>query len=296
MRIRTAALPPRRLARGFSLVELAVVMAIVGLMLGGLMYTLSAQTEQRNFEETRRRLDQARELVLASAIVKGRLPCPARYTSSASHSQGLESFCTAAATSSTSTCAGSETTTEQAHGTCSEHFSGYLPAASIGYAQTDASGFAVDAWGNRIRYVVTRTNTNCSGTSLPPNSYTTMYTSKTYLQTYGISCQPNDLLVCKSGTGITGTDCGTAANQIMATSLVVAIVYSTGKNFATAPDATSATAAGRTDEAANLNGDRVFVFHTPNPSGATGGEFDDQFTWITVGELYGRMVAAGVLP
>jgi prepilin-type N-terminal cleavage/methylation domain-containing protein len=282
---------PGRRARGFSLVELAVVMTIVAFLLGGLLYTLSAQTEQRNFEETRRRLDQARDLILSSAIVKGRLPCPARFTSSASHSGGLESFCTAAAGSSTSTCAGSETTTEQTHGTCSNHFDGYLPAATIGYLQTDASGFAVDAWGNRIRYMVARTNTNCSGSTLPPNGYTTMFTSKTYLQTYGISCQPDDLLVCKSANlppAITATTCGGAANQIMAQSLVVAIIFSTGKN--------STTGGTGADEAANLNGDRVFVYHTPTPSTAANGEFDDQFTWITVGELYGRMVSAGVLP
>ncbi len=50
------------------------------------------------------------------------------------------------------------------------------------------------------------------------------------------------------------------------------------------------------DEAANLNGDPVFVFHPPTPSDFANGEFDDQFTWITVGELYGRMIAAGTLP
>jgi prepilin-type N-terminal cleavage/methylation domain-containing protein len=288
--------PLRTRSRGFSLVELAVVMAIVALLLGSLMYTLSAQTEQRNFEETRRRLEQARELVLAFAIVKGRLPCPARYTSDASNSQGLESFCTAAATSSTSTCAGTETTAEQTHGTCSNHFDGYLPAVSIGYAQSDSSGFAIDAWGNRIRYAVTRTNTNCSGATTPPNSWTTMYTSKSYLKNYGISCQPNDLLICKSASGISGTDCGTASNQLMATGLVVGAVFSTAKNGATAPTAAAATAAGRTDESANLNGDRVFVYHTLAPSTATNGEFDDQFTWITVGELYGKLIASGVLP
>src|SRR5713226_3898267 len=73
----------RSLAIGFTLVELAVVLAIVGLLLGSLMYTLSAQTEQRNFEETRRRLEQARELVLSFAIVNGRLPCPARSAATA---------------------------------------------------------------------------------------------------------------------------------------------------------------------------------------------------------------------
>lgn len=283
---------PRRLRRtdGFTLVELAVVLTIVAFLLASLMYTLSAQQDYRNLDETRRRLDTARELLLSFAITNGRLPCPARYANAASHSGGLESFCTAAATSSTSTCAGTETTTYQTHGTCSNHFDGYLPAASLGFTQTDPSGFAIDAWGNRIRYAVTRTNTNCSGATTPANSWTTMFTSKTYLQQYGISCQPNDLLVCKSGSGITGTDCGSASNQIMATSLVAAIVFSTGKNGGTPTGGTG------TDELANLNGDRVFVFHPPTPADFANGEFDDQFTWITIGEAYGRMVAAGVLP
>ena len=80
----------------------------------------------------------------------------------------------------------------------------------------------------------------------------------------------------------------------MTQSLVVAVIFSTGRN-----GALFAAGAG-TDEAANLNGggnlDPVFVYHTPQPAGAAGGEFDDQFTWITVGELMGRLVAAGRLP
>lgn len=45
---------------GFSLVEMAVVLAIVGLLLASAMYTLSAQMEQRAREDTQRRLEQAR--------------------------------------------------------------------------------------------------------------------------------------------------------------------------------------------------------------------------------------------
>lgn len=280
----------RRL-RGFTLTELAVVLTIVAFLLASMMYTLSAQTEQRNLDDTRRRLEQARELIQSFAIVNGRLPCPARYTSAASHSQGLESFCTAAASSSLSTCPGTETTTVQAHGTCSNHFDGFLPAATLGYSQADPAGFALDAWGNRIRYAVTRTNVNCSGVTLPAASWTTMFTSRTLLQQHGITCQPSDLLICKSANGITGTDCGGTANQIMNQNMVVAIVFSTGKN-----GGTTVGGAGL-DEQANLNGDRVFVFHPPTPSDfPVYGEFDDQFTWITVGELYGRMISAGVLP
>jgi prepilin-type N-terminal cleavage/methylation domain-containing protein len=282
-------------ARGFTLVELAVVLAIVGLLLGSLMYTLSAQMGQRNFEETRRRLDMARELILTYAIVKGRLPCPARFTSTASHSNGQESFCTAAAGGHTTTCAGSETTTEPVpnHGTCSNHFDGFLPAATIGYLQTDAEGFALDAWGNRIRYGVARSiaSGTCSGTSMPPNLYTTMFTSRVLLRTHGITCQPANMIVCKSGTGITETiptSCGGAANQIMTQDLLVAVVLSTGKN--------GATGGGTgTDEAANLNTGPVFVWHTPTATGVVN-EFDDQMTWITVGEFYGRLISAGALP
>jgi hypothetical protein len=109
------------------------------------------------------------------------------------------------------------------------------------------------------------------------------------LKNNGIGCQPNDLLICKSSTGITATTCGGGANQIMSQSLVTAVIYSTGKNGAVA-------CAACPDETANTNGDRVFVFHTPTPSGAANGEFDDQMTWITVGELYGKLIAAGVLP
>jgi prepilin-type N-terminal cleavage/methylation domain-containing protein len=254
-------------ARGFTLVELAVVFAIVGLMLGGAMYTLSAQIEQRNFEETRRRLDQARELLLSFAIVNGRLPCPATAASA-----GDQAFTGAL---------------------CTTYYGGWLPAKAIGYQQVDSGGYAVDVWGNRLRYAVARTKTNCAGAG-PFND--PHFANATNLKNNGIACQPNDLLVCKSATA-SGLDasaspptCGAGgANQIMSTGLVVAIVFSTGKNGA-------ASGGAGADEAQNLNGDALFVFHTPTPAAAANGEFDDQFTWITVGELYGKLIAAGVLP
>ena len=71
--------------------------------------------------------------------------------------------------------------------------------------------------------------------------------------------------------------------------VVVALVFSVGRNFA-------AMGAGGIDEATNTNGDAVFVSHAPAPAGAANGEFDDQFAWIAVGELYARLIASGVLP
>jgi len=295
---------PTRFSRssGFTLTELAVVMTIVAFLLGSLMYTLSAQTEQRNFEETRRRLEQARARVLSFAIVNGRLPCPAR----------------SAATTTPVTVAGDEV--RNAAGQCSgdngagaveDYYGGtvsgitfgLLPARAIGYQQVNPARIAIDAWGSPIRYAVAKSIAagTCSGAFTNPH-----WVNAANMKANGIACQPGDLLICKStgvAPAISATSCGGApvgANQIMSQGLVVAIIYSTGKNFATAPDAATATAAGRTDEAANLNGggnvDPVFVYHGPTGSDFANGEFDDQFTWITVGELYGKLISAGLLP
>lgn len=280
----------RRRSQGFTLTELAIVTTIVALLLASLMYTLSAQVESRNIDDTRRRLEQARELVLAFALANGRLPCPARYTSSASNSLGQESFCTA----STGACSGTETTTVQSHGNCSNYYDGYLPASTIGFQPVDSNNFGVDIWGNRIRYVVTKTAPACA----PAN--TLVFTSAANLKTYGLTCQPPDLLICKSastgGVPITAASCITSANQAFGTGLVTAIVFSTGKNFISAQTAATATALGRPDEAANLDSDASFVYHSLAGSEAASGEFDDQFVWITTGELYGRLVSGGILP
>jgi type II secretory pathway pseudopilin PulG len=279
-------------AGGFSLVELAVVMTVVAFLLGGLMYTLSAQIEQRNFEETRRRLDQARELILAFAITNGRLPCPARSVATAVPVTVAGDEVVTTATG----CIG-DGLTDYYGGTSGAITLGLLPARSIGYLQVDSSGFAVDAWGNRIRYAVANATTPAGSCPTPH------FVNATNLKTNGISCQPNDLLICKttnvapvpSAPTPTTASCGgpiAGANQIMTKSLVVAIIFSTGKN--------GASGGLGADELANRNGggstDPVFIYHTPTPSGAGGGEFDDQFTWITTGELYGKMIAAGVLP
>lgn len=62
--------------RGFSLVEMAVVLAIVGLLLGGLLAPLSAQLELRRQEETRVVLDEAKEALIGFALANKFFPCP----------------------------------------------------------------------------------------------------------------------------------------------------------------------------------------------------------------------------
>lgn len=246
-------------ARGFSLVELAVVLAIVALLVGGAMATLSSQVEQRNQEETRRRLDAALDALMGYAIVHGRLPCPA----------------TAAAAAGDESPAGG--------GTCTTNFNGFLPARTIGLQQTDTQGYALDAWNNRIRYAVASAITGCTGTSTLPH-----FTSQVNLKNNGVSCLPNDLVVCGSSVGVSASSCNTAPS-VTSPNTVAFIVFSTGKNGAI-------TSAYGADEAANLNGDAVFVSRAPSGADATAGSYDDVVLWVPVGVLYGRMITAGVLP
>jgi prepilin-type N-terminal cleavage/methylation domain-containing protein len=256
-----------RRCRGFSLTELAVVFTIISLLLAAGMYTLSAQTEQRNFEETRRRLEAARELVLAFALVNGRLPCPASTTTGAT--AGFEA--------------------PAGGGTCTAPgpYGGWLPARSIGFQVTDAAGNAIDAWGNAVRYVVSSHSVplfGCAGTATQPH-----FTNSTNLRTNGITCQPDDLVVCRQSPAVvTATSCD-ANTSVTNQRLVVALVFSTGKNGATGGGTGS-------NEARNLDNNALFVSRPPDPAGAAGGEFDDQMTWITAGELYARLIAAGLLP
>ena len=262
----------RRAEGGFTLTELAVVFVIVALLFGGVIMTLSARIEERNYNETLRRLETATEAVIAYAIVKKRLPCPARFTSAASHSQGQESFCSAA----TGTCAGSETVSEQSHGNCSNFYDGFLPAATVGATPVDGTGFAVDSWSNRLRYVVAQTNTGCT-TTPPPN--TRVFTSQDNLKTYGVGCRPNDLDVCTTAA---------CTARVVSTQTTVFLVYSTGKNGAIGPFGT--------DEAENTDGDARFVSRTPSGTDSTLGGYDDIVVWAPIGVVYSKLIAAGILP
>lgn len=60
---------------GFSLVEMAVVLAIVALLLGGLLPTLSGQVEQQRRNETQKYMGEVRDALLGFAVTRGRLPC-----------------------------------------------------------------------------------------------------------------------------------------------------------------------------------------------------------------------------
>jgi prepilin-type N-terminal cleavage/methylation domain-containing protein len=274
--------------RGFTLIELAMALFVMALLMGTVMYTLSAQNDQRMRTDSLRSLDEAKELLITFAIVNGRLPCPA-----SAASNGFES--------------------PLGGGACTNYYSGYLPARTIGFQPQDASGNGLDAWGNPIRYAVSGVVPVNGG---PPPAGTPRvcrpvnpgtppvaphFTNKTNLRTNGIDCAPNDLVVCAASSGIVTAppSCNTAPS-VTNQNVVAAVIWSQGKNFAASAYLGVKGQAGDDERANNKtpanSNHAVFVAHTPAPSGAAGGEFDDLLVWIPAGQLYGRLVAAGVLP
>lgn len=65
-----------RSQRGFSLIELAVVLVIIGLLVGGGIAALNSATQQTRRIEAERQLLHVRDALYGYAMSEGRLPCP----------------------------------------------------------------------------------------------------------------------------------------------------------------------------------------------------------------------------
>lgn len=119
-------------ASGFSLVEMAVVLVILALVMGGLFVPISAQMDQRNFSNTRKSLDVASDALVGYAMANKHLPCPDK-TAGANNgvndnpNDGVEDF-------------------DAATGSCIVQ-EGSLPGATLGILTTDA-------WGRQLIYRV----------------------------------------------------------------------------------------------------------------------------------------------
>ena len=64
------------LHNGFSLLEMAIVLVVVGLLLGGSLIPLSIQIEKRDRDTTQQQLKDINDALIGFALTHGRLPCP----------------------------------------------------------------------------------------------------------------------------------------------------------------------------------------------------------------------------
>ena len=186
--------------RGFSLIELAIVLFIVALLLGGMLLPLAAQQDIRNYGDTQKGLLEARDALLGFALANDRLPCPATSPSGVEDPVG--------------------------GGACTNPYGGFLPAATLGLSPVDAQGYRLDGWGgdsvNRVRYAISTANSNA-------------FTTANGMKTIGMTTLVPDLQICNTGVGMAnpGTATATCAAATALATDAVAVVYSVGKNAGT---------------------------------------------------------------
>lgn len=256
----------RKFSGGFTLIEIAIVMVIIGLLVGGLLMPLSAQMDQRRNSETQKALDEINQALIGFAIANGRLPCPApATTATGTAGAGLEA----------TTGSGSALACTNADGV------GVMPWATLGVNETDS-------WGHRYTYRVTLEfargatgQTSFTGTACPPPS----------------NPQYAAFALCSQGDM---TIKNTAAGSTVSAS-VPAVVISHGKNGngAYTSAGTQLGAGADTDEQDN----QITIASSPSAMANTDfvskvqtSTFDDLVVWVSSSTLMNRMVAAQKLP
>lgn len=129
-----------RIKNGFTLVEMAIVLAIVALILGTGLTLLSAQQEQQRIQDTRALLSDAREMLIGYALIHiaadahPYLPCPDVFPGVAVSAGNVANDGKEDRNAATGNC-------DQAEGD--------LPWVTLGMTPQ------IDPWSDRLRYRVT---------------------------------------------------------------------------------------------------------------------------------------------
>ena len=269
-------LTPRARSRrsGFTLVELAVVVAIVALLLGALLAPLATQYSLRKNKEGERALASIKEALLGFAVTRGRLPCPDTDAVDG-NIDGLED----------TTVVGGVQPDD-----CTSTV-GILPWQTLGI-------FPADPWGRLYHYQVTQEFAYPVLTGEPPAGPPPVTV-------------PARLALDDVGT-LTVMTRADDKSVVDMTTTAVAVVWSTGGNGQggrlLGVTTTLPPPAAGTDEERNLPnavGTDLYVLRVQTPvAGACSDtvatqpycEFDDLVTWISAPELFNRLVQAGLLP
>jgi prepilin-type N-terminal cleavage/methylation domain-containing protein len=316
--------------KGFTLVELAVVVVVIALLLAAAMIPLSTQIEVRNVADTRRTMDGVREALIGFAQANGRLPCPANGTTA----EGAVD----SATWPTPIAAGNEQW-DPANLRCFIAF-GVVPWSTLGVPETDS-------WGRRFTYRVApafaddvnvwKTWSSVQNAAGPPALPSPQAVpSLPSPQNQNPACTPtptpvlSSFALCSLGDIAVFTRSDATHSASALGSALAAVIISHGKNGYGAFQPTGLRVIGSNDgngdgvpdqdldEAANVGGSTVaspgganpynqWAFYSRTPtlsasgcSDTAGGspfcEFDDIVVMLPAPQLMARMVNAGRLP
>jgi prepilin-type N-terminal cleavage/methylation domain-containing protein len=241
---------------GFTLMELAIVLMIIGTLMSGVLVAVGQSMRNTRITDAKAQLREIEEALYGYAQAYGRLPCPATNVS-----DGLSS-----------------TVTNDITGDCT-HWHGFVPISTLGlYGPVNTDGLLMDPWQNPVRY------------SVAPLQYSgqTAFTNATSLGALfdaAALSSTNMLRVCYHD------DC--LVDEIHS-DIVPALVFSMGDNWASYTSDDEIMNAGSTTlgtYAIKPSTDRDFVNTTYSEE-----NFDDQIVWLSPYVLFNRLINAGKLP
>ena len=262
----------RRRHAGFTLVELAIVVAVVGFLLGAFLVPLRAQIEAARIRETERMLGEIRDALIGHAITRGALPCPDAVA------DGIDGAAPA-------TCTGAA-------------LEGVLPFQALGVHRADA-------WGRFFEYRVTEEFTNRALTGQPPAAGRLDLTDAGDITVLSRGDDPGT-----GGTSeIKHQSNATALTRTAPAVVLSAGPNGLGGIGAATGAALAAPGGGAADEMENADADATFVSRIHSRGAATCDdadetsapppplcEFDDVVTWLSTPALMAGLVEARVLP
>ncbi len=119
-----------RLSKGFSLIEIALVLLIIAILINNVGIPLHQREAQEKFRSAERQLTHLGSVINAFVASQGRLPCPA-----SASSNGNETF----------------------DGDRCLISNGFVPATTLGLAgKRNADGLLLDQWNQPVRYHVSK--------------------------------------------------------------------------------------------------------------------------------------------
>lgn len=256
----------RLLPAGFTLVEIAVVLLIVGFLTVAGVRLLSSTQEGLRARQTRQNMDSVKAALQAYMVRAGRLPCPAVETNTPSDATyGIEATPTAGA------CPGT-TVLSVAPDAASR---GVVPWKTLG--MTTETAF--DGWGRQLTYAVTNTATNLTIATLSGlRGSLTLHTMAPI--SLGLPATGNQINACSTTAG--DNSCNGAA---------AVILVAFGQNGFGAYNVTGVRSPLPTSasEVENTDADRNFVLAEPSST------FDDIVVPLSPGDLLAPLYLQGLV-
>lgn len=279
---------------GFTLIEIAIVLLIIGILLGYTVALYPVQQELKQYRQLQSEMDQIIEHLIGFAQVNRRLPCPdssgdVNTTGTPGTLNGEEDFDDEIINATS--VAGNDTLPDSCKG-----FSGFVPGGTLGInGDVDSLGRLLDPWGQPYRYHVSNINRNDTGGGVDADPLTGAaddLVSPDGIGEEGLSNVIPNLVVCddSDNSSATDTNCaGVSANNVVTN--VAVVVISSGRDRGLV--ASNIQDENRDDFNDGTN-DFVYAFSTN--SDVSGAEYDDRVRWISTNVLYSKMIEAGQLP